>query len=159
MSNIEMYGQYYRGKDLIIDTNLWLLLLVGGFDKKMITSFKRTRIFTEADYDTILSFSKNFNIVVTPNITTEISNLTENWNKSKNSKFFSYWKSIINSMNETYLHTEKAMGSCFLKLGLTDSAIYEIAKNGCIVITVDFDLYSFLISNNVLALNYNHFRV
>ena len=63
-------------KRIILDTNLLLLLVVGLTDPALIGKHKRTRSFEVTDYDLLVNVLSGYNeIVVTPHILTETSNL------------------------------------------------------------------------------------
>ena len=66
----------HRNNGLLIDTNLLLLLVVGIYDRRRITSFKRTAAYTPGDFQKIGWLSKQFSqLWATPNILTEVDNL------------------------------------------------------------------------------------
>ncbi len=61
---------------LLIDTNLLVLLVVGVVDRKLISTHKRTKTFTESDFDLLVSVLKRFNeIWITSHCLAETSNL------------------------------------------------------------------------------------
>ena len=69
--------QRYRGKGVLLDTNILLLYFVGAFNPEEIPRFKRTKMFTVEDHDTLVGILGYFEkIVTTPNILTEVSNLS-----------------------------------------------------------------------------------
>ena len=49
--------------------------------------------------------------------------------------------------------------SAFIKFGLTDSSIAQLAEGGHLVLTDDFRLSQFLNSKGHAVLNFNHVRV
>ncbi len=67
-----------RSKTLLLDTNLLLLLFIGGKDSSLIPKAKTLSAFVEDDYDLLGEVINNssFNsLVTTPHIMTEVSNL------------------------------------------------------------------------------------
>jgi hypothetical protein len=46
---------------LLVDTNLLVLLTVGTVNRNRIDTFKRTRQYSQADYDLLLKFVAQFN--------------------------------------------------------------------------------------------------
>ena len=66
--------QYFKNNCVVIDTNILLLLFIGTYDKHLITTFKRTKQYTEDDYDILQTSLEGKTLVTTPNILTEISN-------------------------------------------------------------------------------------
>jgi hypothetical protein len=67
----------HRGGGVLVDTNLLLLLFVGGYDRGLVERFPRTADrFVSVDYDTLAGLLSGFRqIVTTPHILTETSNL------------------------------------------------------------------------------------
>ena len=137
-----------------------LLLFVGNFQRDLITRFKRLNTFTPEDYDTLVEVLKLFgNIVTTPNILTEVSNLSgELWDQMRNAYYGSFAQSLT-FLNETYVpSTEVARTPIFRALGITDAGIALIAREGLLVLTEDLTLYQYVLNNRIDALNFNHLR-
>ena len=133
---------------------------MGSIGKVDIQKFKRTAIFTEDDYDLLITLIKKSKIVITPNVLTEASNLLESYNNSSSStEVFLTLKRILTEINEQYFSSlELSSNECFLKFGLSDSSIYELSKKGVIAITIDFPLFGYLSNKNCPVLNFNHVR-
>jgi hypothetical protein len=66
----------FHGRDVLIDTNILLMYIVGTLDPRLIPMFKRTKVFTVDAYTILCRFLQPFRSIVTaPNILTEVSNL------------------------------------------------------------------------------------
>ncbi|MFI5136175.1 MAG: hypothetical protein ACHQIM_00020 [Sphingobacteriales bacterium] len=152
------YGQQFEG--IVVDTNLLLLLLVGIYDKNLIKDFKRTLKYDIDDFERlgiVISYCKN-QIYTTPNILTEITNLTDGINKDN--KFFDFIHKFVGQFMEITNSSHLIMTnnlSLFLKLGLADASIGDISSEKILTITDDLDLYHFL-SQSKPTINYNHLR-
>ena len=73
---IDLIG-LYKAKGLLIDTNLLLLYFIGTYDPDRIPRFKRTMSFTVDEFLLLDAIFTNFDkVITTPNILTEISNLS-----------------------------------------------------------------------------------
>ena len=71
---IETYIRQYRRKGIIVDTNLLLLVLIGGTPS--IAGFKRTSGYTTKDYKLLLNVIDQFEkLISTPHILAEVSTL------------------------------------------------------------------------------------
>lgn len=58
---------------IVIDTNVLIILIIGGIDTKLISKHKRTNLYDENNYVYILNLIKDFdNLLVLPNIWTEV---------------------------------------------------------------------------------------
>ena len=54
MSNyIEQVFQKYKQRGILIDTNILLLWCVGSVNKARISKFKRTKLFSQEDYESL----------------------------------------------------------------------------------------------------------
>lgn len=66
-----------RRSGVLIDSNLLLLLFIGGYDRKQIQINKRLKAFAEEDFDVLVGFLSQFSqLITTPNTLTEVSNLS-----------------------------------------------------------------------------------
>jgi hypothetical protein len=79
MEEINQLLGRYKSRGILIDTNLLLLYFVGKYDPRRILSFGRTksRAFTLEDFKLLLVVFDYFDrVITTPNILTEVSNLS-----------------------------------------------------------------------------------
>jgi len=69
----------HRGKGVFVDTNLFVLQLVGLVNTKRIRDFKRTQDFTVEDFRTLRDLIDWFGtpLVTTPHVLSQISDLTD----------------------------------------------------------------------------------
>lgn len=149
----------YRKAGIVIDSNLLLLLFLGSFERRQITSNKRLATFAEDDFDLLRSFLAQFSrIVTTPNILTEVSNLSNAIPGPLRSAYFASFADRVTLLDEQHVQTVTALQSRWAKFGLTDAAIATIAKNRYLVLTDDFRLAQALQSDGVDTLNFNHLR-
>lgn len=150
----------YSTKGIIIDTNLFLLFVIGISDEVRIETFKRTIQYKIQDFHLLSKFISNFQkIMITPNIlTTEVNSLLNQLNEKE--KVFDVFKKIINEINENYFESKiLSSNKMFHKFGLTDLSIEELSKGSYLVLTDDLKLFSYLSSKNIDIINFNHIRV
>jgi hypothetical protein len=153
----------YRGKGLLVDTNVLLLLLVGSIDPKIIGDFKITanQGFTETDYETLQNLIKNFQkVVTTPHILAEVSNHADKFKSESHQRIFSKFISLIDLLEE-HFESAKALArsDAFVRFGLTDTAISMLAAKKFLVLTVDLSLAGYLKKKGVDAINFNNLRL
>jgi rRNA-processing protein FCF1 len=150
----------YRPKGVIVDTNVLLLYVVGSLDKSLISRHKRTRQFTEDDYEILVSLVAEFQTLVTcPNILTEVSNLVAQTDQSTAISLLTLLRSLVQPLREIHLPSREVCSTeQFAKLGLSDAAIVEIARENFLVLTDDFRLTQFLLTRQIDVLNFNHLR-
>ena len=151
----------YRGKGIIIDTNLLLLFVVGSYDQDRITMFKRTKKFGKDDFMLVKRFVDCFKTVrTTPSILTEVSNHLNQLPEGLQAEFYAAFSDYINNLFEVYRTSASlSKNDCFTKYGLTDTSIIEDAKNNYVVLTDDFPLSGYLNASGVDAINFNHLRM
>ena len=146
---------------VLLDANVLLLLLVGTVDRALIGSFKRTAIFTEDDFDLLnLVLAYFHEIVTTPHVLTEASNLLGQLPSHLSETYFANFRIVVAAFNEQMnaaqvITTEPV----FTQLGLTDAAITHVARARVLeVLTVDLDLWLHLTDQGITAHNFNHVR-
>src|SRR5262249_40560701 len=157
---LSLIGQY-KSKGILIDTNILLLYFVGSFDPELIPRFKRTIQFTIEDYRTLRILIYPFKrLLTTPNILTEVSNLSSQLNENAKTPYFQLFAERINEMEENYIASANAAAQeKFPKIGLTDAGIFELSENQYLVLTDDFRLSQSLQSRGIDVINFNHVRI
>lgn len=118
-------------------------------------------MFTNKDFDTLVTVLSHFSrVVATPNILTEVSNLTGLLDEPARRQCFQSLKTTIGTLDERYVTSADASADgAFLHLGLTDASICRLARAPLPVLTTDFDLWRHLIEQEIDALNFNHIRM
>ena len=156
-NSIEGIMSRYRSRGLLVDSNLLLLYIVGKHSIRMINRYKRTSTYSSEDFKQLVVFISKFDsIIATPNILTEVSNLSPR----SDYDYFQVFREEITIINEEYIASINASEvSEFARLGLTDAAIIQIAKGTYLVLTDDFPLYYTLKSHGIDTVNFNHIRL
>lgn len=149
-----------RGLQLILDTNLLVLFVVGTASRKYIGSHKRLKQFSEQDYDLLLqAIGAASEILVTPNTLAETSNLAKNISEPAKSEVMSVLGQIISESPEIYVRSADAVQNReYIRLGLTDSALISASTENTVLLTTDLGLYLALLDRGMNAENFNHMR-
>ncbi len=135
--------------NLIIDTNLLLLLIIGSVDNgTCISKSKRLTDYSLEDYDFLVEVMGRYkNTFITPYIATEVSNLIDLKDQQgikafKNANlFFQIFEQIdVNIKDDCNLVN-------FEKFGITDASLVKLVKDYS-VLTNDGKLYPMLINAN-----------
>jgi rRNA-processing protein FCF1 len=153
--------EIYRHKGLLIDTNVLLLYIVGLVNRSRIEKFKRTQKFTPKDFDRLNEILAYFQkVITTPNIMTEVSNLTNQLNEPERSQCFEFIANIIANLEEVYTATQRlAANRSFAKFGITDVGIQTVAKElQCLVLTDDSKLAAILQAEGIDTINFDIIR-
>ena len=144
-----------------MDTNLLLLYLVGAYDRRLVSRFKRTADrFEPEDFDTLARLLGQFDVIVTtPYVLTEASNFLGQLSGRVKEECFTLFARSISKMSEKHtLATNLSRSPAFIKFGLTDVSIHEAAKD-YLVLTDDFPLAGYLGRQGVDVLNFNNIRL
>lgn len=148
---------------LLLDTNLLVLLIVGSHDRSLVSRHKRTVQYTTEDFDLLLELVGGYDeLLVTPNILTETSNLLRQIRAPLDSQLTEVLGTWINQpiMRENYVASANASGvEEFPRLGLTDAGILELLSGPVPFLTDDLDLYVAVSTKHPnLVANFNHLR-
>lgn len=136
-------------KGLLIDTNLLLVMIVGGLEEgRYIEKSKRLGDFCVEDYHQLWLLVEAYSDVwITPYIAAEVSNLINLHGQARvrvfelARKIFSLFKQV-----ETWI-SEDCEGDLFLKFGLTDNSIIRLSES-LDIITSDHRMASPLFATN-----------
>jgi rRNA-processing protein FCF1 len=143
---------------VFLDANVLLLLYVGTFDPELISRFKRTRHYTEEDFDVLQRLVGSFaEIVTTPHVLAEVSNLSNHLPEYLRGEYFALFAKSVSVLAESHTHAAKLVEEpIFARLGLTDAAIAQLARDESLtVVTADLDLHVHLLTLGVTTLNFN----
>jgi rRNA-processing protein FCF1 len=153
--------QKYRRSGILLDTNILLLYLIGTFDIGLIRKFKRTaNKFVTEDYITLSIILGYFTTVATtPNILTEVSNLSGQLATDLKPGCFARFAFMINYFEEHYIKSiDIAAQGEFQHFGLADTSIISLVTGRYLVLTEDFRLAQYLQNKGADVLNFNHIR-
>ncbi|HEU5231279.1 MAG TPA: hypothetical protein VFU50_00360 [Terriglobales bacterium] len=150
----------HRDQGVLVDSNLLLLLFIGSYEKTLISKFKRTEKFLIEDFETLLNFLSLFQqIVTTPNVVTEVSNLANQLPEHAKTGFYNLFYSLIDRWNEQFTSTSRLLSDAQLRiLGIADLSISAVAARPILVLTDDFRLAGKLQQRGLDVVNFNHLR-
>lgn len=137
--------------ELLIDSNVLVLGIVGMVDRRQISRHRRARLFTEDHYDYLLDLmNRATRICVTPNTVTETANLLDYGDRSMRYQYRSAFKGFVQSdVVELVVASEEAVDSLeFLRLGVTDCVLLTLVSANRWLLTADLDLYLAAVSRS-----------
>jgi len=160
MTEVEALLAKYQSKGILIDTNIFLLYLVGTVNRERISKFKRTNQFLPEDYDLLLQIVNGFKkVITTPNIMTEVNSLANQLGEPERSQCLNIFAVIITNISEEYIDSSiVAQHSLFARFGLTDCGIMCVAKDKYLVLTDDLKLALYLQAQEIDSINFNNLR-
>jgi len=144
---------------VLIDTNLLMLLVVGYYDEDFVSEHKRTNKFTADDFHVLEILIEGANIVLTPNVLTEASNLLWQCSEPHKSLIRSKLAQIAHICDEQFIASSDVI-SCpeFMSLGLTDAGILALKKVSGLILTQDLDLHLAALARGLETENFTHYR-
>jgi rRNA-processing protein FCF1 len=155
---LESLVSKYSNKGILVDSNILLLYFIGSYDSNLIPKFERTKQFNYEEYKILVKFLGKFNkILTTPNILTEISNLSNKIHSNIKPNAFESFSKTIQLIDEKYIESNKVSNTKeFSIFGLTDAVICHYSKENYLVLSDDMQLTYYLIKKKVDAINFYH---
>lgn len=146
--------------DLLIDTNLLLLLVVGSTDRSYVARHKRLQAYGLEDFDKLVALASGYSRLVTcPNVLSETSNLVRYAPPPVSTRAAETLKLLLGRFGEVYVESSRATSRDeYRRLGLTDAVLLELAASGSTLLTDDLILYLAAERAGHKAINYNHLR-
>ena len=160
---MEYYTQLlarYKSRGILIDAKLLLLYFVGRYDSRRILTFERTQAFTVDGFKLLLGVFDYFDrVITTPNILTEVSNLSGKLSAREKPACYSEFATQTMLLKEEYIEGTRVCSlECFKNFHLTDSGIIDVAKGQYLVLTDDWPLAGYLQHVGIDVINFNHIR-
>lgn len=150
----------HRNSGIAIDTNLLLLLWIGNFDRTQIGRFKRLQKYVRSDFDLLLDLVSHCpKLVTTPNIMTQVSDLAGQLPGELAEEFREEFRRVVEKLIERYYESAAvAKPDAFLRFGLADGTLLELARQEVLILTDDLPLYIQLANENLPAINFTYVR-
>jgi rRNA-processing protein FCF1 len=149
-----------RPAEVLIDTNLLVVLVVGLVDPALIARFKRTAAYSPEDFILLATELAVYSgVVITPAILAETSNHLDKLRSPMREAALDQLRLMVGTWHEHYRLSHRVIqDAAYLRLGVTDSGICEAADASREVFTDDFALYSTLAHRGLPVVNFNHLR-
>jgi len=145
---------------VVIDTNAFIVLILGMIDTRLFKDHKRTSAYEDTDFENLISLVPDLSkVLVLPNIMTEVDNLLNDFRGHYKYPYIQAFTTVIKATTEIYLKTESILaGYYFAELGLTDSLILEVAKDCKFLITADSKLSDYAKSLSIEVFDLVEYR-
>ncbi|GHU87425.1 hypothetical protein AGMMS49944_30390 [Spirochaetia bacterium] len=146
-------------RDVIIDTNIFILFLVGQINENKIKNYTRNSLYTKEDYYFLLNILSNYDRIITsPNILTEVDNILNRITGEDKYKYLVLVRTIYKQTIEKYIKTDIVSQNWFFdSLGITDSAILMMAKESELLISGDSSLCDYAKSLNIKTFDFKEY--
>lgn len=141
--------------DIFVDTNALTLFILGTINRNYIGKHKRISVYAEQEYRLIVGHIKNAKRLVSlPNIWTEVDNLCNGLKGENKRKYSNILHNVVTDSHEKYVESKIITNkSEFLVIGLTDTAILDVASTCDLLITGDSQLANYAESQNIRTLD------
>ena len=147
---------------IILDAHLLLLLIVGTASRDYITTHRRLKAYTDADFTLLTSMLTTASkIVVTPNTLTEASNLAGYIAEPARTRIYQTFRALVaaEGTEERYAESKVAVTRTeFERIGLTDSCLLHIGTAPHVLLTADLELYLAALNQGLQVQNFNYLR-
>jgi len=147
-----------RARTLLLDTNLLLVVVPGGFDRRLVGRGRLDQFTLEhVDYLRDL-FASARGRLATPHVLTEVSNLAMSETpKAAHPYLLREFAAVLGTMAERFTTAAALSGSpVYAGLGLTDAAIADATD--VLVVSIDRRLCGALLDLGTETVNFNHVR-
>jgi len=146
-------------RDVIIDTNIFILFLAGQINENRIKNYTRNSLYTKEDYYFLLNVLADYDRIITsPNILTEVDNILNRIGGEDKYKYLVLVKTMYKQTIEKYIKTEKITQNWYFdSLGITDSSILMMAKDCELLISGDSSLCDHAKSLNIKTFDFKEY--
>jgi len=129
-------------RHIALDANLTILLVVGLTDPRLISKHKRLKAYDLKAWTLLKeAIGNSAGVLVTPNTLSEASNLLRQIGDPDKTRIMNTFRAFIQSAKETHVTSNDASSrNEFIRLGLADCALLEVAKDDILILSVDVGL-------------------
>lgn len=147
-------------RSVLVDSNLLFILIVGHTSREHVGRARRTEQYSPEDFDLLQSELADYDkVLVTPHVLAETSNLLGYLSEPLLSRTRSTLGQMLARWNEHYAPcVELVSAPTYLRLGITDSALFTAASTTAALLTDDFPLYLAATTAGRDAINFTHLR-
>ena len=145
---------------VLVDSNLLFVLVVGYTSRDHVGRVRRTGQYSVEDFDLLQSTLAEFDeVLVTPHVLAETSNLLGYLADPLLSKARAMFAAILPPWQERFSRGTELTGTpIYLRLGLTDSALFSMASESTTLLTDDLHLFIATSKAGRSAINFTHLR-
>jgi hypothetical protein len=144
---------------LLLDSNLLLLWITARFDLRLLVTFKRVQMFTQADALLLAWIIDQFkSVVTTTHVVTEVSNLGNSFSSQTRLGWFALLSEFSSrTFEETHTLNALAGRAEFIRFGVTDCALSSLSGKYQ-VLTTDHRFSNYANAAGASVLNFNDLR-
>ena len=146
--------------NVLVDSNLLFVLIVGHMSRDNVGRARRTEQYSVDDFDLLQTKLAEFDeVLVTPHVVAETSNLLGYLAEPLLSAARARLAALLPAWHEHYTRSAALIATpVYLRLGLTDSALFSMASASVTLLTDDLHLFLAAESDGRSAINFTHLR-
>lgn len=156
---------HFKGKAVLLDSNLLLVFMAGLLGAQIFKAFKRVSSYRFSDYELLRRLLGCFSsLFTTPHILTEVSNLAEGLTGTYKRDWNANFAALVGSEKTRIGVREKWTSAAelserpeFLPFGIADTALTHLSSEA-LVVTEDYRLSGFLKKRGIPVLNFGDLR-
>lgn len=148
------------GLSVVVDSNLLFVLIVGYTSRSHVGRARRTEQYSIEDFDLLQNTLAEYDeVLVTPHVLAETSNLLGYISEPLLTQTRITLRLMMPLWQERFTKgIEIAENSIYLRLGITDSALFSTSSASITLLTDDLPLYLAASSAGRSAINFTHLR-
>lgn len=147
-------------RELLLDTNLLILVVVGSASESYIARHKNLSACGVGDFRRVTRFMQHAKeLIFVPNVVTETFNLLRQVDEPLRTDLTRHFGALLKNAQEIYVASKEVVDRAeFPRLGLTDAVLMKLAETGADLLTAGLGLYLEAARSGLRVINYNHIR-
>ena len=145
---------------VFVDSNAFVVLIIGLMDPHWLKDHKTTSIYEEQDFNNLKNAIGTFeNILTTPNVLTEVDNLLNSFSGHQKHPYIKAITDIVRITSERLVSSLDVIDYYYFRdLGLTDSIILHLRPEYELLVTADSGLSDHALSLGIPVLDLVAYR-
>lgn len=145
---------------IFVDSNAFVVLIIGLMDVNILSSHKRTSIYEAEDFDNLMSYIESLDsIITTPHVLAEVDNLLNDFSGHQKHPYIKAITNLIKTSTERHVSSLDVVSNHhFYELGLSDAIILYLKDEYHLLITADSKLSDHAKSLGIMVLDLVEYR-
>lgn len=147
-------------RGIMFDTNVLLVYLVGIFDVKLVSRFKKTAAYSSEDFSLLQGMVLlGRGLVVTPHVLAETCNHIDKATQPYRNDLYTVLQAFIEATSERRQEARRLSSyHSFPRVGISDISLLDASLKSHLIVTDDSGCYTAIEEVGGLVINFNHLR-
>ena len=148
------------GRQLILDANLAVLLIVGLADPRLVASHRNLKSYDLKDLDLLkAAVSMSGDLLWCPHLASEVSNLIRQIGGPAKITVTHALARALKGAHEELVSSERGIDHwAYPSLGLNDAILLRLAQSGATLLTADLQLHLSALGDGLSSVNFAELR-